>query len=25
MLAGLCALGAAVMAEGIYESIGRPV
>jgi hypothetical protein len=24
-LAGLCALGAAVMAEGIYESIGRPV
>jgi small-conductance mechanosensitive channel len=25
MLAGLCALGAAVMAEGIYEIIGRPV
>src|ERR1017187_1459962 len=24
MLAGLCALGAAVMAEGIYEVIGRP-
>ena len=24
MLAGLCALGAAVMAEGIYEAIGRP-
>jgi hypothetical protein len=25
MLAGLCALGAAVMAEGIYEAIGRSV
>jgi hypothetical protein len=25
MLAGLCALGAAVMAEGIYETIGRSV
>ena len=25
MLAGLCALGAAVMAEGLYEIIGRPV
>ncbi len=25
MLAGLCALGAAVMAEGLYEVIGRPV
>lgn len=24
MLAGLCALGAAVMAEGLYEVIGRP-
>jgi hypothetical protein len=24
MLAGLCALGAAVIAEGIYEVIGRP-
>jgi ATP synthase I chain len=24
MLAGLCALGAAVMAEGLYEIIGRP-
>jgi ATP synthase I chain len=24
MLAGLCALGAAVMTEGIYEVIGRP-
>jgi ATP synthase I chain len=24
MLAGLCALGAAAMAEGIYEVIGRP-
>jgi small-conductance mechanosensitive channel len=24
MLAGLCALGAAVMVEGIYEVIGRP-
>jgi hypothetical protein len=24
MLAGLCALGAAVIAEGIYEAIGRP-
>jgi ATP synthase I chain len=24
MLTGLCALGAAVMAEGIYEVIGRP-
>jgi ATP synthase I chain len=25
VLAGLCALGAAVMAEGIYETIGRSV